>query len=117
MSQFVIEIERQSSDESPTHNPLADAPARLQLKGITKRYPAVTANDKVSLNVRPGEVHAILGENGAGKSTLMKIIYGAVKPDEGAILVDGKPVQVRNPKRRGRWALPWCFSISACLTH
>lgn len=82
----------------PTHSPVASAPARLQLEGITKRYPAVVANDKVSLKVSPGEIHAILGENGAGKSTLMKIIYGAVKPDEGSIVVDGKPVQIRNPQ-------------------
>lgn len=82
----------------PTHSPVASAPARLQLEGITKRYPAVVANDKVSLKVSPGEIHAILGENGAGKSTLMKIIYGAVKPDEGTIVVDGKHVQIRNPQ-------------------
>lgn len=82
----------------PTHSPVASAPASLQLEGITKRYPAVVANDKVSLKVSPGEIHAILGENGAGKSTLMKIIYGAVKPDEGTIVVDGKPVQIRNPQ-------------------
>ena len=82
----------------PTQSPSANAPARLQLEGITKRYPAVVANSKVSLKVKPGEIHAILGENGAGKSTLMKIIYGAVKPDEGTILVDGKPVQIRNPQ-------------------
>ncbi len=73
-------------------------PARLELKGITKRYPAVVANNQVSLKVMPGEIHAILGENGAGKSTLMKIIYGAVKPDAGEIWVDGEPLPVRNPQ-------------------
>ncbi len=73
-------------------------PPRLQLEGITKRYPAVVANDRVSLSVLPGQVHAVLGENGAGKSTLMKIIYGSVKPDEGQVLWDGQPVQVRNPQ-------------------
>ncbi|MFI4926546.1 MAG: ABC transporter ATP-binding protein [Burkholderiales bacterium] len=71
---------------------------RLQLAHITQRYPAVVANDDVSLTVQPGETHAVLGENGAGKSTLMKIIYGAVKPDEGSVLFNGQPVHIRNPQ-------------------
>ncbi len=71
---------------------------RLQLTGITKAYPGVVANSDVSLTVLPGETHAVLGENGAGKSTLMKIIYGSVKPDAGQVLVNGKPVVIRNPK-------------------
>jgi simple sugar transport system ATP-binding protein len=71
---------------------------RLQLANITKRYPAVVANSDVSLTVMPGETHAVLGENGAGKSTLMKIIYGAVKPDEGSVIFNGKPVHIRNPQ-------------------
>lgn len=71
---------------------------RLQLSGITKRYPGVVANSGVSLTVQPGEVHAVLGENGAGKSTLMKIIYGSVKPDEGTVMFNGKPVHIRNPQ-------------------
>lgn len=70
---------------------------RLELQGITKQYPAVRANDGVALRVKPGEIHAVLGENGAGKSTLMKIIYGAVRPDAGTVLWNGQPVQVKSP--------------------
>ena len=81
----------------PLHSAPGAAP-RLQLVGITKRYPAVVANSGVSLTVQPGEIHAVLGENGAGKSTLMKIIYGSVKPDEGSVMFNGQPVNVRNPQ-------------------
>ncbi len=77
---------------------MTEPAARLQLQGITKRYPAVVANDGISLSVQPGQAHAVLGENGAGKSTLMKIIYGSVKPDAGQIVWNGRPVQVRNPQ-------------------
>ena len=70
---------------------------RLELTGISKQYPAVRANDGVNLRVKPGEIHAVLGENGAGKSTMMKIIYGAVQPDEGQIRWNGQPVTVKSP--------------------
>ncbi|MFO1336756.1 MAG: ABC transporter ATP-binding protein [Burkholderiaceae bacterium] len=72
-------------------------PPRLELRGITKQYPAVRANDGVSLCVAPGQIHAVLGENGAGKSTLMKIIYGATQPDAGEVLWNGQPVKVASP--------------------
>ena len=75
---------------------------RLELTGISKQYPAVRANDRVDLRVKPGEIHAVLGENGAGKSTLMKIIYGAVQPDEGEIRWNGEPVSVASPAQARR---------------
>src|SRR3546814_17714 len=70
---------------------------RLQLKRITKRYPAVVANDEVDLRVLPGEIHAVLGENGAGKSTLMKIIYGVSRPDYGQIFWNDAQIEIANP--------------------
>src|SRR3954452_3237195 len=72
------------------------APA-LGMRGITKRYPGVVANDGIDLDVRPGEIHALLGENGAGKTTLMNILYGLATPNEGQILLDGKPVTITGP--------------------
>ena len=72
------------------------APA-LEMRGITKRYPGVVANDRIDLEVHPGEIHALLGENGAGKSTLMNILYGLARPDEGEILLDGTPVRINGP--------------------
>ncbi|MBK7613667.1 MAG: ABC transporter ATP-binding protein [Burkholderiales bacterium] len=78
-------------------SPPLPVPLRLELQGITKDYPAVRANDNVSLKVAPGQIHAVLGENGAGKSTLMKMIYGAVKPNAGEIRWNGQAVQVASP--------------------
>lgn len=69
----------------------------LELRHITKRFPGVVANDRVSLQVYPGEVLALLGENGAGKSTLISILYGLYRPDEGEILLEGKPVRIASP--------------------
>ena len=81
----------------------------LSLTGITKRYPGVVANQNVSLNVLPGQAHAVLGENGAGKSTLMKIIYGSVKPDEGQVFFNGQAVHIRNPQEARKLGISMVF--------
>src|SRR5260221_454863 len=76
---------------------LSDDRPILEVRGITKSFPGVRALKNVDLRIWAGEVHALMGENGAGKSTLMKILAGAYRPDSGAILLDGNPVQFRTP--------------------
>jgi ABC-type uncharacterized transport system ATPase subunit len=88
---------------------LTDIPPRLSLRGITKRFPGVLANDNVSFEVKPGEIHALLGENGAGKSTLVKMIYGIMQPDAGEIVWNGERVTVQNPKAARKLGIGMVF--------
>jgi general nucleoside transport system ATP-binding protein len=74
------------------------APPLVALEGITKRFPGVVANDHVDLELRAGEIHALIGENGAGKSTLMRILYGMYGADEGRILVRGEEIKIASPR-------------------
>jgi len=69
----------------------------LSLRGLTKSFGSFKANDAVDLDIRPGEIHALLGENGAGKSTFVKMLYGALQPDAGRIIWRGQDVAVPNP--------------------
>ena len=69
----------------------------VEMLHITKRFPGIIANDDITLQLKKGEIHALLGENGAGKSTLMSVLFGLYQPEEGEIRMDGKKVEIRNP--------------------
>src|SRR6476659_10370391 len=89
------------------------------MRGITKRFPGIVANDRVNFDLRRGEVHAILGENGAGKSTLMNVLYGLYQPDEGEIRLKGEPVTFTSAKdaiRRGIGMVHQHFMLIAVMT-
>lgn len=78
---------------------------RLAVRNITKAFPGVVANDRITLEVRAGEIHALLGENGAGKTTLMNILYGIYQPDAGEIFLDGRAVRIRSPRDAIAWGI------------
>jgi len=92
----VTVIPPESATPDPDVAPPAPVPA-LEMRAITKRYPGVVANDAIDLDIKPGEIHALLGENGAGKTTLMNVLYGLAVPDEGEILLDGTVVKIHGP--------------------
>ena len=77
----------------------------VSLREITRRFGGVVANDHVSLDLAPGEIHALVGENGAGKTTLMRVLYGLIQPDTGSIEIDGRPVRLRHPADAMRYGL------------
>ncbi|MFL5882506.1 MAG: ABC transporter ATP-binding protein, partial [Actinomycetota bacterium] len=85
------------AQESAAPGAATSAPLAVECRGVTRRYAGVVANDQIDLEVREGEVHALVGENGAGKSTLMKILYGVQKPDDGTIAVNGTEVTLSSP--------------------
>src|SRR6202166_2207849 len=93
------------------HDPMSNSvpEPRLVLRGITKRYPTILANDNVDLRVEVGEIHALMGENGAGKSTLMKIVCGVTRPDAGTIEWEGSPVSIPNPAAARRLGIGMVF--------
>ena len=72
-------------------------PYAIEMRNITKRFPGIIANDNITLGLKKGEIHALLGENGAGKSTLMSVLFGLYQPEEGEILKDGVPVKINDP--------------------
>jgi len=112
------EVKPTTTEHEPKGGERVHAPT-LEMRGITKRYPGVLANDNIDLQIRPGEIHALLGENGAGKSTLMNILYGLAKPDEGEILLDGEPVHIAGPSdaiRRGISMVHQHFMLVPVLT-
>jgi len=90
---------------TPTAQPL------VSLRGITKAFPDVLANDRIDLDIYPGEIHALLGENGAGKSTLMKILYGFYRADTGKVYYRGKPVHIRSPQDARRLQIGMVFQV------
>ncbi len=83
--------------QNPQGDGTVTATSLLSVKGLTKAYPGVVANDQVGFEIAPGEVHALLGENGAGKSTLVKMIYGLVRPDSGSMVMNGAPFEPGTP--------------------
>jgi len=98
---------------------VSTTPPLLELRGVTKRFGALVANDDVSMHVAPGEVVAMLGENGAGKSTLMKVVYGLLRPDAGSVRMDGTPLELGSPRdamRAGIGMVTQEFSLVDTMT-
>lgn len=83
----------------------------IEMNHIRKEFPGIVANDNITLQLKKGEIHALLGENGAGKSTLMSVLFGLYQPEQGEILKNGKPVVIENPNDATALGSVWCISI------
>ncbi len=92
-AQRLASLFKAADQAAPKHVDRPRGSVILQIRGLTKRFPGVLALDRVDLDVRRAEVHGLLGENGAGKSTLIKILTGAIQPDAGEIVFDGKRLE------------------------
>ena len=90
---YIISNGGYTMDEKIVH----ESPYIIEMRNITKFFPGIIANDNITLQLKKGEIHALLGENGAGKSTLMSVLFGLYQPEEGQIYKNGKPVQINNP--------------------
>ena len=95
---WLLTTRRSTRQIDPCGDATTEQAIAIELRDIVKRFPGVVANDGVNLTVRAGTIHAIVGENGAGKSTLMKTLYGAHRPDEGTIIVDGVEQHFHSPR-------------------
>ena len=83
----------------------------IEMLGITKRFPGIVANDNITLQLRKGEIHALLGENGAGKSTLMSVLFGMYQPEEGIIKKNGEVVKINDPNDATRLGIGMVLSL------
>ena len=108
----MIETTSALSRGAPSTTSVDGRPA-IELRGITKRFPGVVANDDITLDIFAGEIHVLLGENGAGKSTLISILAGLQQPDAGTISVNGRPVRIDSPRRKPRPRYRHRFSARA----
>ena len=98
-----------------------DTQYAIEMLHITKRFPGIVANDDITLQLKKGEIHALLGENGAGKSTLMSVLFGLYQPEEGEIRKDGQVVSIKNPNDANAlhigisswWSALLCWTISS----
>ena len=90
-------------------------PNVIEMHDITKKFGEFVANDHINLNVRPGEIHALLGENGAGKSTLMNMLAGLLQLQSGTIKVNGQVVSIDSPSKATNWVLGWSTSTLCWL--